>query len=185
MNKKEVLRYLRTRSDTESEQILALVDRACGDIENAAAPKTLYRVFDCEVKDDGVTLGGVEFKSTRLAENLKGCRRVALFGATLGTAVDRLINAAAATDVALAMAYQAAGAALIEEVCDALEDTVKSALGVTLRQRYSPGYFDLGIETQKEVFALLELTKRTGITLTKALEMLPTKSVTGFMGIEN
>lgn len=185
MNKKEVLRYLRTSSKTDSEQILSLVDKACEDIENAAAPKTLYRVFDCEVSETGVTLGGVEFKSAHLADNLKGCKRVALFGATLGTGVDRLISAASLTNVALAMAYQAAGAAKIEEVCDELEETVKSVLGVSLRQRYSPGYFDLKIETQKEVFALLELTKRTGITLTKTLEMLPTKSVTGFMGIDN
>lgn len=184
MKKEEVLRYLRTSSKTTDEKILALVERACADIEGAAAPKTLYRIYACRAENGVSSIGGVDFKSLRLAENLCGCKRAVVFGATLGYAVDRLINAAAATDVALAMAYQAAAAAKIEEVCDLLEEEIKAQYGVTLRQRYSPGYFDLGIEEQKKLFSLLELTKRTGITLTETLEMVPTKSVTAFIGIE-
>jgi len=184
MNREEVLRYLRTSSETQDEKIIALVETACDKIETVSAPKTLYRIFDCTVNADGVTLGGVEFKSARLAENLKGCKRAVLFGATLGTETDRLIRAAATTDVARAMAYQAAAAAKIEEVCNELEDGICREHGVTLRQRYSPGYYDLKIEEQKKVFALLELTKRIGLTLTDTCEMLPTKSVTAFIGIE-
>ncbi|MCR5208150.1 MAG: Vitamin B12 dependent methionine synthase activation subunit [Eubacterium sp.] len=185
MKREDVLHYLRTASKTEDEKILALVDRAMAEVETAAATKTLYRIFDCSVSGDTVTVGGAEFHSTRLAENLNGCKRAVVFGATLGVAVDRLINAAAATDIALAMAYQAAAAAKIEEVCDNLEEEIKSSLGVTLRTRYSPGYFDLDIKEQKKLFSLLELTKRIGITLTDTLEMLPTKSVTAFIGTED
>ena len=185
MKKEEVLRYLRTSTKTEDESILALVDSACKKIENAAAPKTLYRIFDVSAKNGAVKLGGVAFESKKLCENLKGCKKAVLFGATLGTAVDREINKASSTDVALAMAEQAAAAAKIEEVCDGLEASIKATLGVSLRQRFSPGYYDLKIEEQKKVFALLELTKRTGITLTDTFEMLPTKSVTAFIGIED
>ncbi len=185
MKKEEVLRYLRTSSKTGDEKILALVERACADIERTAAPKTLYRIYECRAENGVSSIGGVEFKSLRLAENLSTCKRAVVFGATLGYAVDRLINAAAATDVALAMAYQAAAAAKIEEVCDELEEEIKTQYGVSLRRRYSPGYFDLGIEEQKKLFSLLELTKRTGITLTETLEMVPTKSVTAFIGIED
>lgn len=185
MNKQNVLRYLRTSSKTENPAILALVDRACADIESISQPKTLYRIFDCEVSGNTVTIGGEEFKSARFAENMRGCKRAVVFGATLGTAVDRAVNSAAATDVALAMAYQAAAAEKIEEVCDKLEAEIKAGCGVTLRRRYSPGYFDLDITAQKKVFNLLELTKRIGLTLTETCEMLPTKSVTAFIGIED
>lgn len=184
MRKEEVLRYLRTNSKTEDEGILSLVDKAINDIDSAAEPKTLYRVYPCEVGEKEVKIGGAVFESGRLAENLKGCKRVVLFGATLGVKVDRLINAAAATNVALAMAYQAAAAAKIEEVCDKLEEEIKAAYGVNLRQRYSPGYFDLKIEAQRDFFSLLELTKRIGLTLTESCEMAPAKSVTAFIGIE-
>lgn len=185
MNKEEILRYLRTSSSTNNGQILSLVDEAMRDIAAAAAPKTLYRIYDCKISGDVVTVGGVDFKSSRLAENLQGCGRVVVFGATLGVEVDRIISLAAATDVAKAMAYQAAAASEIESVCDELENKIKAEHSCTLRRRYSPGYFDLDITAQKEFFTLLELTKRIGLTLTETCEMLPTKSVTAFIGIED
>lgn len=185
MNKAEILRYMRTNSKTTDERILALVDHAVSQIESNVKPKTLYRIFDCRVDGNGVEIEGMYFKSQRLAQNLSGCRQVVLFGATLGTECDRLIKIASATDIATAMALQAAAASKIEEVCDSLEESIKAQHGVQLCQRYSPGYFDLDISEQKKVFQLLELTKRIGLTLTDTCEMVPTKSVTAFIGIKN
>ena len=175
---------MRTSSKTDNEQILALVDRAIDIIEQKAQPKSLYRIFDCTVTQNSTVVNGVEFESERLAQNLKDCKRLVMFGATLGAQIDREIRIASATDVALAMALQAAAADKIEEVCDNLEDTIKAQYGVTLRQRYSPGYFDLDITEQKKFFSLLQLEKRIGLTLTDTCEMVPTKSVTAFIGME-
>jgi cobalamin-dependent methionine synthase I len=185
MDKKEALRYLRTYSGIKDEGVLALADRACEDIEKAARPKTLYRIFDCRVTDDSVIVGETEFKSKRLASHLSGCKRVIAFGATLGAEVDRMIRLCQSTDTALAMAYQAAGATLIEEICDELEEEIKKQQGLKLRPRFSPGYYDLSLDTQKQFFELLELTKRCGITLTDKMLMIPSKSVTAFIGIED
>lgn len=184
MDRKEILRYLRTNSKTEDESILSLVDEAARKVEKIAEPKTLYRIFDCEVTDSELIIESVSFKSVRLAENLKGCKRVAVFGATLGIGTDRLIKTASATDMAKAMAYQAAAAVLIEEVCDSLEEQIKAEHGVKLRRRYSPGYFDLDVTEQKKLFSLIEITKRIGITLADSCQMMPSKSVTAFIGIE-
>lgn len=175
---------MRTNSKTEDEKILALVDSAIEKIEENVTPKTLYRIFDCTVTENELIIGNTHFKSTRLAENLKGCDKVVVFGATLGTECDRLIKIASATDLAMAMALQATAAAKIEEVCDNLEKSIKLEHNVTLRQRYSPGYFDLDITEQKKFFSLIELTKRIGLTLTDTMEMVPTKSVTAFIGID-
>lgn len=185
MNKAEILRYMRTSSKTQDEKILALVDDAIVLVEKTVRPKTLYRIFDCVVNDDEVIIENYSFKSKRLAENLRGCKRVVLFGATLGTECDRLIKTYSATDIAMAMAVQCTAATKIEEVCDNLEEQIKNEHSVSLRSRYSPGYFDLDITEQKKVFSLLELTKRIGLTLTDTMEMLPTKSVTAFIGVEN
>ena len=185
MNKAEILRYMRTSGNTDDPRVLELADRAAELVENEAAPKTLYRIFDCEISGDKVNIGGEIFTSSRLASTLQGCGRAVIFGATLGVQCDRLIQSAAATDVALAMALQAAGACKIEEVCDELEQQIIAQHGVKLRPRYSPGYFDLDISEQKKIFDLIELTKRIGITLTDTYEMLPTKSVTAIIGVEN
>ena len=184
MDKAEILRYMRTNSKTDDEQILALVDKAMALIEENAAVKTLYRIFDCTVTEDALIIQDFHFHSVRLAENLKGCSRVVVFGATLGTACDRLIRVNATGNIALAMALQSAAASKIEEVCDRLEESIKEAHNVTLRQRYSPGYFDLDIAEQKKLFSLIALTKRIGLTLTDTCEMVPTKSVTAFIGID-
>ncbi len=175
---------MRTNSKTQDEKLLALADEAIENVEKTAVPKTLCRVFDCVVGEDTIEVEGYVFKSRRLAENLRGCKRVALFGATLGIQCDRTINLALKDNLSLAIALQAAAAQKIEEVCDELEEELKKQYGENLRQRYSPGYFDLDISEQKKVFALLELTKRIGITLTQTCEMLPSKSVTAFIGID-
>lgn len=175
---------MRTSSKTDNEQILALADKAVEIIAKTAVPKTLYRIFECTVSSDTVSIDDVVFKSKRLAENLTSCKRVVVFGATLGIAVDKQIKIASATDVALAMALQAAAADKIEEVCDDLEEKIKEQYGAELRQRYSPGYFDLDITQQKQFFSLLQLEKRIGLTLTDTCEMVPTKSVTAFIGMD-
>ena len=181
MDKAEILRYMRTNSKTNNEQILDLVDKAMQMTEEASEPKTIYRIFDCQVTENALIIGDFCFNSKRLAENLKGCRRVV----TLGTKCDILIRKSSATDIALAMAVQASAASKIEEVCDSLEEVIKKEHSVSLRQRYSPGYFDLDITEQKKIFKLLDITKRTGLTLTDTCQMVPSKSVTAFIGIDD
>ncbi len=176
---------MRTSSKTDDPQILALVDRAIDIINSSVSPKSLYRIFDCTVTENSLIIGDTEFFSTRLAQNMSGCNRVVMFGATLGTECDRQIKVASTTDVALAMALQATAADKIEEVCDNLEKEIIKEHNVKLRQRYSPGYFDLDIKEQKKFFSLLELQKRIGLTLTDTYEMLPTKSVTAFIGVDD
>ncbi len=184
MDRKEILRYLRTNSKTEDEKILALIDEAAERVEDTAEVKTLYRIFDCTVEESGVTVENLTFNSRCLAQNLKGCTKLIVFGATLGLGIDRLIKTAGATDMAKAMAYQAAAAVMIEEVCDGLEEDIKKAHGVKLRRRYSPGYFDLDVTEQRKLFQLIDITKRIGITLADSCQMMPSKSVTAFIGIE-
>ena len=184
MSKEDILRYMRTSSKTNDEQILELVERAIKIVDEKSQPKSLYRIFDCTVTEDSTEIEGVVFWSKRLAQNLNGCTRLVMFGATLGAGIDREIRIASATDVALAIALQAASADKIEQVCDELEEKIKAEHGVSLRQRYSPGYFDLDITQQKKFFSLLELQKRIGLTLTDACSMAPSKSVTAFIGID-
>ncbi|MCC8073046.1 MAG: Vitamin B12 dependent methionine synthase activation subunit [Clostridiales bacterium] len=184
MNKAEILRYLRTSSKTDDEKLLSLIDECCNEVNDCVKPKTLHRIFDCTVTDSELKIGDTVFKSKRLAQNLNGCRKVCVFGATLGTECDRLLRTYAPTDITRTMVLQACLASKIEEVCDALENELKSQ-GYSLRQRYSPGYFDLDITENKKVFKLIDLTKRIGLTLTDTCQMVPTKSVTAFIGIEN
>lgn len=184
MNKTEILHYLRTNSKVDDPRLLNLIDDCCSEVNKCVRPKTISRIFECEVTEDKVIIGDTVFSSKRLADNMKGCKRVCLFGATLGTECDRLLRTYSSNDIARAMVLQACLASKIEEVCDALEDELKGQ-GMRLRMRYSPGYFDLDIKENKKLFELMDITKRIGITLTDTYQMVPSKSVTAFIGIEN
>ena len=96
----------------------------------------------------------------------------------------RLLRTYTSNDITRTMVLQACLASKIEEVCDGIEDELK-AHGMTLRMRYSPGYFDLDIKENKKFFELMDITKRIGLTLTDTYQMVPSKSVTAFIGIEN
>ncbi len=184
MNKEEILRYLRTSSKTDDERVLSLIDNCCEEVNRCVNPKTIHKIFDCNVNDYGVSIGEYTFKSKRLAQNLAGCKRVCVFAATLGTECDRLLRTYSLTDITRSAVLQACLASKIEEVCDSLEDRLK-ADGMSLRPRYSPGYFDLDITENRKIFELIDITKRIGLTLTDTCQMVPTKSVTAFIGIDN
>lgn len=181
---KEVLRYLRTYSGVEDDSLRALIESCTAKAYETIQPKTIYEIFPCRVSDTAVEIEGVSFQSTRLAQNLSGCENVVAFAATLGTEADKLLRMAKALGTAETLVFQAVLAAMIEEVCDTLEQQIKQAHHCQLRQRYSPGYFDLKLESQKDFFALMDITKRIGVTLCDTMLMIPSKSVTAFIGVE-
>ena len=175
---------MRANSNTDNEQLLALIDGAIAEAEAVIQPKSIWRIFDCEVTENALLIGDVKFESRRLAENLRGCRRVAVLGATLGTQGDGLLRKYSGESAKL-MTMQAVLTAKIEELCDGVQADIERECGCKTRQRYSPGYYDLDIKEQKTLFSLLDITKRCGITLTDSFQMIPTKSVTAFAGIED
>lgn len=182
MNKAEILRYLRTRSTIRDEALLNLIDSLMDEVNRTVKPKSIYRIFDCRVTDHSLIIDNFEFKSRRLAENLNGCKKVAVLAATVGTEGDRLLRKYSSESAKLTI-MQAVLASKIEEICDSVQVNIEKENNVKTRQRFSPGYFDLDISEQRKVFSLMEITKRCGITLTDTCQMIPTKSVTAFTGI--
>ena len=99
---------------------------------------------------------------------------------------DRLIARYGITAPAKAVLLQALGSERIEAFCDELcrdISKLEGKVGNTIRPRYSPGYGDLPLEIQREVFSALDCTKNIGISLSDSLFMTPTKSVTAIIGI--
>lgn len=184
MKRTEILHYLRTSSDVDDDRLLKMIYSCCNEVNKWVRPKTIHRIFDCTVTEDKLIIGDKVFSSKRLAENLSECSRVCVFAATLGTECDRLLRTYAPTDITKSMVLQACLASKIEEVCDSLEAELLTQ-GYTLRRRYSPGYFDLDITENKKIFELMDITKRIGLTLTDTCQMVPTKSVTAFIGIDD
>ena len=118
---------------------------------------------------------------------LSGCGGVVLFAATLGAGVDRLVRGREAVgEMADAAMLQAVAGELADSLCeDVVAELARNpaVAGCTLRHRYSPGYGDCSLSIQPAFLAALDATRRVGISLTGANLMVPTKSVTAFVGI--
>lgn len=184
IDKSEVLRYARSGTDKES---LALLDSCISEAQDLFSYNLCYGRFGIKVSEDEIDLGFTKVRSHSLATCLMGCHEIILFGATVGFGIDRLIHKYSITSPSRAIMLQALGSERVEALCDAFCRDVslsEGELGNVIRPRFSPGYGDLSIELQREIFIALDLTKNLGINLGDNLFMTPTKSVTAIVGIK-
>lgn len=168
----EVMRYAFSKDG--SEEINALLDECLAEL-----PELSCRV--CFTEIEKILL---DTDSLSLKKRLDGCDSVIVFAATLGIAIDRIIARYAKLSPSKALIFQAIGAERIEALCDTLEADLTSS-GLILCPRFSPGYGDLGLEFQKNIFAILNCGKHIGVSLSDSFMMSPSKSVTGIIGIKN
>lgn len=180
---KEVLRYMGCRAPDRAT--LELMKKCAEESENNICYKVCYSLLSVEIKGKTCDFGVFKTESENLAKNLEGCEKVILFAATIGMGIDRLIARYSRVSPAKAVAFQAIGAERIESLCDMFCESYRKETGENLKPRFSPGYGDLPIELQKDIFAVLDLPRKIGISLNDSLLISPSKSVTAFVGIKD
>lgn len=186
VDRKETLRYLGYRGNQPDEQTENMIGEVTAELERDSLPKSVYREYDCKVVENQVRIGQYTVVSNHLAKNLQGCERAVILAATIGRAADLMIKKYSVVNMAKATVVQAAGASAIENYVDEVEDEIRKkaeSRGLYLRPRFSPGYGDFPLECQKDIFQMLECSKRIGITLAEGNLMMPTKSVTAVIGL--
>ncbi len=184
--KKEILRYAGCK-DTTDESLQFLLDECLEEVLPKLSYKVCYIELPLVINEEICDFGCMKVKSKDLVKNLQGCAAVWLFSATIGVEIDRLILKHTAVSPAKAVMFQAIGAERIEALCDLLcEDMLHTSQmkAVSFRPRFSPGYGDLPLEIQKDIFRVLNCNKNIGLSLNDSLLMSPSKSVTAFVGID-
>ena len=185
----EVWRYAGCRGGTD-EQEDGLKD-LLKDLIRECMPIFRYDVcyirFPLEWKEtDGMPVLPFASDSRALAGCLQGSREAVMMAATVGIEADRKIARFERTDQTKALLLQAIGAERVEALCDLFCDEIRqqeSLRGNDITARFSPGYGDLPLETQREFVKLLDCSRQIGISLNASLLMSPTKSVTAIFGI--
>lgn len=178
---REILRYAGCRQADAS--VTELMNNCLREIQGRVQYKVCYRELSVEIIGDLCDFGAFRVRSKDLAQNLHGSRAVILFAATVGVELDRLIAKYGRLSPSKALMFQAIGTERIEALCDAFCRHIRESKAVGLTSRFSPGYGDLSIEAQKDVFAVLSCEKQIGLTLSDSFLMSPSKSVTAFVGI--
>ncbi len=178
LNRREIRRYAGCGRDGE----LPLLDECLQELLPQLSYKVCYTLCDIVHDGDTLTVGTVKTDSTALCKNLNGCERAVIFTATVGLAPDRLVRKYGVLSPSKAVVMQAIGAERIESLCDTFCREWEGQ-GLYLRPRFSPGYGDLPLSAQQDIFALLDCPRKIGVTLTEHLLMMPSKSVSAIVGI--
>ena len=184
VNRREILRYAGVRAEApELEKPLEECLREAGEI---LVYRVCYREFPVTMHGDVLDLGFARTDSTDLKKNLEGCRSLVLFAATVGIALDRLIEKYSRLSPARAVLLQAVGAERIESLCDAFGQELAGRMeaeGLSLRPRFSPGYGDFPLSMQTPIYDALDCPRKIGVSLNASLLMSPSKSVTAVIGL--
>lgn len=183
----EIYRYLGYRGLSPDYAVDALIDDCIGKTEAVIRPASAVGYFDVvTVGEDAVQIGDMVIHSHSLYRNMRSCTRAAMFAATIGHGADMLIRRAELGSMLKASVMQAVGAAYVEALCDEVNEDIRRTAaeqGYSCKPRFSPGYGDLPLDLQRDFERLLSMRQRLGITLTDSLLMVPSKSVTAFVGM--
>ena len=184
VRRNEILRYAGMRG--ESAEIEPILSECLREIEGQLTYSVCYSEFSLTEREERLDLGFLITESRDLRKNLSGCSSGIVFAATLGLAPDRLIARYALTSPTKALLFQAIGAERIEALCDLFcKEISENEKDSRFRPRFSPGYGDLPLDVQKNIFSLLDCPRRIGLSLNQSLLLSPSKSVTALIGRED
>lgn len=157
---------------------------------NEVLDKLSYRVCYCSFSVSklcgGLDLSFTISNSKKLNEHIKNCTEIIVFSSTIGIEIDKLIKKYNHISPLKALIFEGIGTERIESLCNAFCTFLTqeySRQNKLLKSRFSPGYGDLPIETQKDIFKVLNPNKYIGLTLNDSMLMSPSKSVTAIIGV--
>ena len=104
--------------------------------------------------------------------------------ASIGHGLDRLIARYSRTSPLRALLFNAIGTERVEALADSFVSYLEDKTEMKAMPRFSPGYGDLPLSLQGEVFKVLKPEKHMGVFLSESFVMSPSKSVTAFVGLK-
>ncbi len=186
LDREQALRYMSYRGGELSDRAKAYLDECEERVLRAIKPVFSYRVLRI-VSSDPLTLeGALVLEGRDIAKHLSGCDSAAVFTVTVGSGVDRLIRSLQIEDMAKAVMADSFASTAAELAADEAEKEIKAKLpGRYFTWRFSPGYGDLPLSSQKELLRVTDALRRTGVHLLSDDLLTPLKSVTAIVGISD
>lgn len=188
INIDEALRYMGFNENINIDNIVPLLRKCEEDLINSANIRYCYKIFDIERKENNISLVNTNLQLTGKAilSHLDNCSKAVLMACTLSDMVDKLINRYNITDMTSALIADAMASAMIEQVCNKVEEIIKKELNIkNMTWRFSPGYGDLPIDIQQRFIQVINAEKQIGLTVTDSNILIPRKSVTAIIGISD
>lgn len=183
-DRREIMRYARIRGADDSFD--KLIDECIAEAEPLLSYRVCYTILDVNRIGEILHFGTVSTVSKAIKKAVNNADRILLFAATVGAPFDRLIQRYSKFSPSKTLILQAIGAERVEGLCDAFCAKTSNDLTASkkrLTRRVSPGYGDIPLDMQRDIFVLLDCPRKIGLTLDESLLMSPSKSVTALCGI--
>lgn len=134
-----------------------------------------------------VLSGGGTFKSRDLTRMLAGCVEAILMGTTAGKRISEAVTQETLdNNLTRGVVYDAVASEMVDAALKWIMNYTNRELRregkQLLPKRFSAGYGDFGLENQKIIYDLLQLS-RLDVILTEHCVLIPEKSVTAVSGI--
>ncbi len=184
-DRKEVLRYLGYRGSEITDVVEKKLEAAFNICNKIINVRQVWKLYSIRESKEGITLEEADcvLYGESLKKLLKGLNEAILFCVTIGIDFDREVEKQMIKDPTLGVCLNACGIAAIEKACDNLQLEVEKELGKKTTTRFSPGYGDLPLESQRDFIRLLNTEKIAGVRLNENNLMNPLKSVTAIAGL--
>ena len=182
----DALRYMRVPPEGRSEELARTVSEAFARLEGVITPRIVWGRFHAGHFDGGIELEGGKIYSRDIARLTSRSSDCYVLAATLGHETDRQIALEQRRNMLDGLALDACASVMVDAFVD---DAVRGeivpslAVGERLTSRFSPGYGDLNMNVTEDIIAMLNATKRIGLSVTRSLMMSPVKSVTAIIGL--
>ncbi|MBR4723888.1 MAG: Vitamin B12 dependent methionine synthase activation subunit [Clostridia bacterium] len=177
----EIARYMGCkRQDSQVSELLNSCIKECNGV---LSYNVCFDEFPISISGNTLEFPFAKTDSRSISRHLDGFSHTVVFAATVGIELDRLIMKYSRLSPSRALCFQAIGAERIEALCDAFCEDLKLQ-NTEVGTRFSPGYGDFPLSFQTEIFKVLDLPRKIGLSLNSALLMSPTKSVTAIVGVK-
>ncbi len=147
-------------------------------------PKYYYRVFSFSLNP--LVIEKRIFESKDMNKLLATSDKVIILAVTLGGKIEQEIRKFNVANKFNSIVSDALLSSMVEDYQDKIIDQLRGEYpGKYFTDAFAPGYGDLDINFQRDIFDLLQLEKRIGVNLTPTMLMVPRKSITCFIGISD
>lgn len=169
----DILRFLHFRQKEVPQNILDDIDAALEIIYAQAQFREVHQKFSAQIKNDALWLDDrIKLPYPSLQHLFKNSEYVYVVACTIGLNITRLIKKEMMVNPSHGVMLDACASM----VADAYAGYIQSTLGPTT-SRFSPGYGDVPLESQRIFAQLLQIEKNAGIHLTEGNLMIPEKSI--------
>lgn len=189
-SKSDILDFIRSSDSDEHHPVNIIIEnllQKLSDHNKITGGYIIKPVSSLDVKSGKLLIdGNILETGSQIAAYLKGASHAALFICTAGDVFTKLSkDFNSKGDYLEAYIVDAIGSLTVENAMDRIQEKLSQSLsgqGLSISNRYSPGYCNWTLVGQQDLFKLIG-GNPVGVSLSESSLMDPIKSVSGIIGI--